>query len=219
MTKPTLGIIGAGKLGITLGKLAREAGYKVFISGSKSAEKIQLTVEILVPGAVASTTEEVAAQADIIILAVPLSKYQQINSELFADKILIDAMNYWWEVDGVDQIYSDKNGSSSEKVQQYFSKSIVIKAFNHIGYHNLEEDARQNSHENRKVVLIAGNQLEAVNKVQKIVDDFGFSSRFIGNLKNGIILEPGSSLFGASLEAEKIEELIQEELVKHALTT
>src|SRR5690625_3365450 len=128
-----IGILGAGKLGVSLGQLARQADYPVGIAASGSAEKIELTVEVLVPGAKAYTSEELTQIADIIILALPLSKYRQIDSERLKDKLVIDAMNYWWEVDGTDQVFSDENFSSSERVQQYFDKSIVVKAFNHMG--------------------------------------------------------------------------------------
>ncbi len=209
MTKPIIGILGAGKLGTTLGKLLVEANYPVLISGSQSAEKIQLTIDILVPGAESLTTEEVSKRADIIVLALPLSKYTQLDPQLLENTLLIDAMNYWWEIDGLDEtIYSDAEQSSSEKVQAYFEKSTVIKAFNHMGYHNLGDDTRPDSTENRKAILIAGDQMAAVNQVEVIIDDVGFMPLHIGELRNGIILEPGSPLFGASLGLEEVQEKV-----------
>lgn len=209
MTKPIIGILGAGKLGTTLGKLLVEANYPVLISGSQSAEKIQLTIDILVPGAESLTTEEVSKRADIIVLALPLSKYTQLDPQILENTLLIDAMNYWWEIDGLDEtIYSDAEQSSSEKVQAYFEKSTVIKAFNHMGYHNLGDDTRPNSTENRKAILIAGDQMAAVNQVEVIIDDVGFMPLHIGELRNGIILEPGSPLFGASLGLEEVQEKV-----------
>lgn len=206
MTKPIIGIIGAGKLGTTLGKLFTESCYPVLISWSQSADKIQLTIDILVPGAESLTTEEVSQRADMVVLALPLSKYQQIDSQLLENKILIDAMNYWWEVDGVEEVYSDAEQSSSERVQEYFEKSTVIKAFNHMGYHNLGDDARPNTDEDKKAILIAGDQMDAVNKVETIVDNVGFKPLYIGELRNGVILESGSPLFGASLGLEEAKE-------------
>ena len=208
MTKPIIGILGAGKLGTTLGKLLVEAGYPVLISGSQSAEKIQLTIEILVPGAQSLTTDEVSQQADIVVLALPLSKYKQINPHALEDKLVIDAMNYWWEVDGLEEVYSDAEQSSSERVQAYFEKSTVIKAFNHMGYHNLGDDARPNTDENRKAILIAGDEMDAVKKVETIIDHIGFTPFHIGELRNGVILESGSSLFGASLGLEEVQEKV-----------
>lgn len=209
MTKPIIGILGAGKLGTTLGKLLVEAGYPVLISGSESAEKIKLTIDILVPGAESLITEEVTEQADIVILALPLSKYKQINPEPLANKLVIDAMNYWWEVDGVDEIYSNAERSSSERVQDYFDKSTVIKAFNHMGYHNLNDDAHPDRKEDRKVILIAGDQKAAVSEAETMIDHIGFTPLHIGELKKGIILESGSPLFGASLGLTEVEEKVK----------
>lgn len=95
MPKPIIGIIGAGTLGTTLGRLFVLAGYSVLISGSGSADKIRLIIDVLVPGAKALTNQEVSEQADIIILALPISKYQELDTDLLEDKLVIDAMNYW----------------------------------------------------------------------------------------------------------------------------
>ncbi|MCQ9210125.1 NADPH-dependent F420 reductase [Granulicatella seriolae] len=214
MIKPVIGIIGAGKLGITLGNLAVGGGYTTYISASGSVEKIQMTIDILVPGAFVSTNQEISEVADIIILALPLSKYKTLKSELFKGKIMIDAMNYWWEVDGTSQVYSDADYSSSERVQDYFTQSKLVKAFNHIGYHNLADDARLDSKENRKVVLVAGNDQEAVKEVEAIIEQVGFDPLSIGPLKNGRILEPGFPLFGASLGMADVKVVVNESLEK-----
>lgn len=214
MTKPTIGIIGAGKLGTTLGKLLVDADYPVLISGSGSTDKIALTVSVLIPGAQAVTNAELAELSDIIVLALPLSKYQELDAELLKGKLVIDAMNYWWEIDGLDNIYSDAEQSSSEKVQAYFQDSTIIKAFNHMGYHNLSDDVRPDTHDNRKAQIITGDDQEAVKVVETIVEEIGFTPLYIGDLKNGVILEPGSPLFGASLGVEETQAIVDEELGK-----
>ena len=214
MNKPIIGILGAGKLGTTLGRLLVRAGYSVLISGSGSAEKIELTTSILVPSSEALTSDEVSERADIVVLALPLSKYQDVNTEPLENKLVIDAMNYWWEIDGLENIYSDAEYTSSERVQAHLEKSTVIKAFNHMGYHNLADDALPDTKENRKAVVIAGDHMDAVNKVEDIVDNIGFTPLYIGELKNGLILEPGNPLFGASLGLEETEKQVRESLEK-----
>ena len=214
MNKPIIGILGAGKLGTTLGRLLVGAGYSVLISGSGSAEKIELTTSILVPSSEAMTSDEVSERADIVVLALPLSKYQDVNPEPLENKLVIDAMNYWWEIDGLENIYSDAEYTSSERVQAHLEKSTVIKAFNHMGYHNLADDALPDTKENRKAVVIAGDHMDAVNKVEDIVDNIGFTPLYIGELKNGLILEPGNPLFGASLGLEETEKQVRESLEK-----
>src|SRR5258707_3329640 len=101
-----LGIVGAGKAGTAIARAAVAGGYDVAISGSGPAERIQLIVDVLAPGAHALTTEEVARSADLIVLAIPLHRFLELRRELFAGKILVDAMNYWDEIDAVDGPFS-----------------------------------------------------------------------------------------------------------------
>ncbi|HSA83734.1 MAG TPA: NAD(P)-binding domain-containing protein [Patescibacteria group bacterium] len=204
--RPVLGILGAGKLGIAIAQLALKVSYAVFIAGSSTAEKIKLSIEILTPGAIAVTAEDAIRRSDIVILALPLSKYRNLPVDLLKGKLVIDAMNYWWEVDGsISELESAS--SSSEMVQHFLPQSRVVKAFSHIGYHHLLDDARPLGVTDRKAMAIAGNNVTDVQIVACIVSDLGFDPVLIGNLADGKILEPGTPLFGASINEVTMRKL------------
>ncbi len=204
--KPILGILGAGKLGTTVAQLALKASYTVFIAGSGTAEKIKLSVEILTPGAMAVTAVDAIKRSDIVILALPLSKYRNLSMELLKGKLVIDAMNYWWEVDGsISELKSAS--SSSEMVQHFLPQSRIVKAFSHIGYHHLLDDARPLGATDRKAMAIAGDNASDIQIVAHIVSDLGFDPVLIGNLGDGKKLEPGHPLFGASINEVTMRKL------------
>lgn len=205
--KPVIGILGAGKLGTVLAQLFIKAGYKVYIAGSGDANKIALSVKIITPGAVAVNANDAIAKSDVIILALPLSKYKTLSAKLLSGKLVIDAMNYWWEVDG--DMQELKLTSSSEMVQAYLSGARVVKAFSHMGYHNLFDDNRPHSSPDRKAIAIAGDSAADNGLVSKLVDDVGFDPVSIGKLNTGKFLEPGNPLFGASVTASEMQKLLR----------
>ena len=203
-----LGIVGAGKFGTTLARAAIAAGYDVAISGSGSADDIALTVDVLAAGAHAATTDEVVRHADIIVLAVPTHRFRELPRDLFAGKILIDAMNYWQPVDGDDPELTTAPDGTSMIVQERFPSARVVKSLNQLGYHQLEESQRPSGEPDRIAMGAAGDDRLAVRTVIRLVDRLGFDPVDAGPLKNGSALEPDGSPIAATYSAGQLSKLV-----------
>jgi predicted dinucleotide-binding enzyme len=199
----TIGILGAGRVGSAIARTALTAGYAVHIAGSGPAEDIQLIVDIVTPGAVAMTAADVAASADLVVLAVPMHKFRSVDPATLAGKVVIDTMNYWQPIDGTLDEFTADARSTSEVVAAFFAGARLVKTLNHIGYHDLETDARPAGHPDRHGLAIAGAAADAA-VVAEVLDRFGFDPVYAGPLEAGTAFEPGSPIFGGRHTAAEL---------------
>ena len=204
-----LGIVGAGKVGTTIARAAIAAGYDVAISGSGIAERIALTVDVLAPGARAVSTAEVVQHSDIVVLAVPTHRFRSLSPDLFAGKVLIDAMNYWEPIDGVDDELAHAPTGTSAVVRAHFPSARVVKSLNQLGYHEFEEGRRPTGAPDRVGMAAASDDSGALLEVLELIDRLGFDAVDAGPLEAGMTLEPDGSAFGVAYSAEELSDLLR----------
>jgi predicted dinucleotide-binding enzyme len=202
--KPRLGIVGAGKLGMTLARAALAAGYDVAIAGSASPQKIELTVDVLAPGASAMTLADVADFSETIVLAIPAHRFRELPGDLFGGKVLVDAMNYWPDTDGADPELAGAPGGSSALVRDHFPGARVVKSLNQLSYHQVEELPRERGGANRVAMAAVGDDRAAIRSVMDLIDALGFDPVDGGSLENGRLLEPDGSPYAITYTAPEL---------------
>jgi predicted dinucleotide-binding enzyme len=206
-----LGIVGAGKIGTAIARAAVAGGYDVAIAGSGPAERIELIVDVLAPGARAVSTDEVVRSADLIVLAIPMHRVRELPRDLFAGKILVDAMNYWEEIDGVDEELATAPTGTSVLVQDWFSSARVVKSLNQLGYFKFEKSRRPRGTPGRLAMAAAGDDRAAVAAVLQLIDRLGFDAVDAGGLEAGLALQPDGPVFGVGHSAEELSNLLSPE--------
>lgn len=204
----TLGILGAGRVGIVLAQLALAADRRVLVAGSGDPARITVQLAAVAPGAVAAEASAVAREADAVVLALPLPRYRTLPVDALRGKLVIDAMNYWWEVDGLREEFAGPLVSTSELVQEFLPDASVVKAFNHMSYRDLADEARPAGTAGRKAIAVAGDDPRDVDAVARLVDDLGFDVVVAGSLADGIMLQPGGEVFGADVDATELRAML-----------
>lgn len=201
------------------------------MAGSGDPDRIATLVGYEAPGAKAVLAAD-AAQADLVVLAIPLGKFRSLPADALAGALVVDAMNYWWEYDGAISELSDPLTSTSETLQEFLRDSRVVKTLNHMSVYALEHEARPAGDPDRKALAIAGGQADAdggtdngtgaaqgaggaggasvadVARVAEFVERIGFDAVLAGPLAEGMRLEPHTALFAADEDAAEVRAIL-----------
>lgn len=205
----TVAVLGAGKLGTVVARLALAAGYRVVLAGSGAPGRIALLADVMAPGAEVAWSRDAAARADVVVLALPLGRRETLPVDELAGRLVLDAMNYWWETDGVHPELEDRSRPTSTLVRGLLPGARVVKALNHAGYHDLDEGARPAGHPERIALGVAGDEAAAVAEASVVVDRLGFDPVHVGDLAGSWVLQPGAPAFGAAVDAATLLELVR----------
>jgi 8-hydroxy-5-deazaflavin:NADPH oxidoreductase len=200
----TIGIIGAGRIGSQIARLAVENDYNVVISNSRGPETLSALIAELGPKARAATAVEAAKAGDIVVVSVPLKNYRKVPVEPLAGKIIIDTDNYYPERDGHIAELDNESTTTSELLQAHLPTSKVVKAFNHIYAADLTTHGQPAGAKNRRALVIAGDDKDAKARVTHLLDQFGFDAVDAGPLREGWRIQRDTPGYGPRRTAEEL---------------
>ena len=203
-----MGIVGAGRVGLVLARLATGAGHVVRIAGSGDPSRIADAVAASAPHAQAVWAPDVA-DADLTIAAVPITKARHLPHHALQGRVLVDAMNYWWETDGLVPELSDRTTSTSQTIARWLPGVRVVKAFNHASVWELEHLAMPPGDPQRRGIAVAGDHASDVALVCDLVDSLGFDPVVAGPLEAGVSFEPGTEAFGADATTAQLRQMLE----------
>ena len=188
-----IGIIGSGNIGGALTRRFSAAGHQVSVANSRGpASLADLARET---GAHAASIDEVAYGNDMVVVAVPLSKIDDLPRGLFADlpadTILIDTSNYYpRQRDG--RVEAIEAGLVESRWVEQRLGHPVVKVFNSIFAAHLLEGGKPAGTAGRIALAVAGDDPKAKAAVMGLVDGIGFDAVDAGTIDDSWRQQPGS---------------------------
>lgn len=187
--RPTIAILGPGRIGTALARLAVRRGLDVRIAGRQGPATLRERVPAAHPIAV-----EQLGTCDVVVLAVPLHVALATDPAALAGAVVIDATNAWGDLDAAR--LADRSGSTSEIVAEHFAQSAVVKTLNHIGYHDVETHEAGLRHRGApRALALVGDHADALRRASGVLEALGFEPVVLGALADGRALEPDGDLF------------------------
>jgi predicted dinucleotide-binding enzyme len=192
--KVKIGIVGAGKVGGTLGGVWVKAGHEVMLSSRRIEDDRELAAE-LGPNARAGTPWQAAAFGEVVMVSVPYHALPDVRDalgDLLDGKVVIDTCNPFLERDGKIARWAREKGAGLAS-KELLPGARIVRAFNAIGYRRMGQ-----VHETpgRVAMPIASDDPQAVAIVEPLIRDIGFEPVLVGGLQMGKHLMPGTALAG-----------------------
>jgi predicted dinucleotide-binding enzyme len=184
----TIAVIGTGSVGSSLGPRFAEIGYTV-IYGSRTPnrEDVQALVAATSDSTAATTPQEAASMADIVLLAVPWDVAEEVLVSLgdLSGKIIMDPIN--------PRVVNDEGWrdyptyiSNAERLQALAPRSMVVKAFSSISADTMRDPTIV---DHPVTIPLVGNDPEAKAVIAEICHQLGFETIDFGPVRYAHIVE------------------------------
>lgn len=198
-----IGIIGAGRIGGTLGELWVKAGHEVFLS-SRHPDRLKGLAERLGPRARAGRPREAAAFGDVVLISVPYHAVPQVGRDFrreLAGKVVLETGNPFPGRDGA--MASDARKKGTGLASAAFLPGVrLVRAFNSVGHYALRSEAHRAGE--RVAIPLASDDKDALVIASRLVKDAGFEPVVVGPLTSAKSFDAGTSVFGQALTAREL---------------
>lgn len=175
-----IAIIGAGRVGTTLGEGWARAGHDVVYGVREPGGE---------PGRLA--VAEAVAGADVVVNALPFGAVEAVFSGLdVGDAVLVDAANPL--TPAADEAERARPDSGAERLAAWAQSSRVVKAFNTTGSANMADPAFDAG---PAAMLVAADDEEAKAVVSALAAELGFDPVDAGPLSGARDLEHVANLW------------------------
>lgn len=206
-TSMRIGVIGAGWLGGTVGRILVQAGHEVLFSSRHPEELISLTRE-LGPRATVGTPLQAAQFGTVLLFAVPYDALPQLGRDLkeaIGGKVVLDACNPA-SGSGSELAREAEANGVAETSAKYLPGTRLVRAFSAVDASAVETSA---SGEGGKLgVPLAGNDAKAVQVAAQLVRDAGCEPVLVGNGAAARSFQRGGPGFRANTTAPKLRHLL-----------
>lgn len=186
-----IGILGSGLMGSALGTVWARAGHTILFTYSRDVAKLEALAQQAGNGASAATPAEVVAQADVLLIAVPWHRVDDLLAEAGSlnGKIVISCML---------PMTADDSGlalgfttSGAEELARK-TGARVVGAFNTVWSNVIS----QGKHDTPPSMFYVGDDDEAKSVAESLIRDAGFEPVLAGGLQDAPLLEPFGLLMG-----------------------
>lgn len=198
-----IGILGVGHIGKTLTQRLSAAGHDVKVANSRGPHTIE--ADVLSSGGQAVTATEAVADADVVILSIPLNRLPQVApliADVPADTVVIDTSNYYPARDSrIESI--DAGQVESLWVTEQLGRAVA-KAWNAIGSHSFSAKGRPAEGPDRIAIPVAADRDRDRQVAIALVEDTGFDAFDAGTLADSWRQQPGAPCYCTDLTREEM---------------
>jgi len=204
-----IGIIGAGRVGGTIGELWVKAGHEVVFSARTMEEVSSLLANLkLGPRARAGTPKEAAAFGEAILVSVPYAALPQIGRDYAAElkgKVVLDTCNPIENRDGpmAAEMRAKGTGVASP---QLLPGTRLVRAFNCVGWNSMRTEAHRAGE--KLAIPLAADDQGALKVAIGLVQDAGFEPVVVGGLARAREFDVGTPIFGKAVTAGELRRIL-----------